>query len=161
VTSVPEPAHDPAGVPEALSTGREGGVKVHVGCIWQQGDALVLVRRGHGPAGGSWALPGDEVREGETLAEAVVRSIAEQTGADALCGPFVGWGEVVDDGPHVLTMYFEGVVLDAPAHDRASGTIADAPGEARVTPVWEVTEVPLVAGLAEFLADQELIELVI
>ncbi len=150
------------GPPDVGSAGSAGAsVRVQVAGIWQLGDALVLVRRGHGVAGGSWALPGDVVREGETLAETVVRSVAEQTGADALCGPFVGWGEVVDDGPHVLTMYFEVVVLDVPTHDRASGEIAGAPGDARVTPVWEVTEVPLVPGLAEFLADQELIELVI
>ena len=134
---------------------------VQVGGIWTLGDALVLVRRGHGAAAGSWALPGDVVRVGETLAETVVRSVAEQTGADALCGPFVGWGETVDDGPHVLTMYFEVVVLDVPDVDRASGAVAGARLDARVTPVWEVTEVPLAPGLAEFLADQDLIELVI
>jgi 8-oxo-dGTP diphosphatase len=136
-------------------------VQIHVGGIWQLGDALVLVRRGHGAAGGVWALPGGALRVGETLAEAVVRSVAEQIGADALCGPFVGWTEVVDDGPHVVTMHFEVVVLDPPEHDHRSGAISGAPDDARVTPVWEVTEVPLVAGLAELLADQDLIELVV
>jgi hypothetical protein len=33
--------------------------------------------------------------------------------------------------------------------------------EVRCMPVWDITEVPLEDGLAEFLADQQLIELVI
>lgn len=168
MTFAPEPSRDavtaadlgPGGPGDVGPEGRDE-VRLHVGGIWQLGDALVLVRRGHGAAGGSWALPGGPVRAGETLAEAVVRSVAEQTGADGLCGPFVGWSEVVDEGPHVVTMHFEVVVLDPPEHDRRSGTIDGAPGDARVTPVWEVTEVPLVAGLAELLADLDLIELVI
>ncbi len=130
--------------------------------LWQLGADLVLVRD---LADARWRLPGSEVRAGETLAEAVVRGLAEDTGTEALCGPFVGWGEVVADDPesHRLTMYFEVVVLDHPEVDRTTGSMADGPGgtEVRSTPDWQVSELPVVAGLAEFLADQGLIELVV
>ena len=45
-----------------------------------QDERLLLVRRGHGPAAGEWSVPGGRVETGETLAEAVVREVAEETG---------------------------------------------------------------------------------
>ena len=43
--------------------------------------ALLLVRRGRGPAAGEWSVPGGRVERGETLHEAVVRETFEETGA--------------------------------------------------------------------------------
>ncbi len=135
--------------------------RIAVAGIWQVGTALVLVQA---PGeGGRWRLPGGGVRAGETLAEAVVRTTGADTGVDALCGPFVGWAELPDASPHVVTLYFEVVVLDPPDIDRDSGAMPTGPlgAEVRCTPDWEVSEVPVAPGLAEFLADQGLIELVI
>ncbi len=133
---------------------------LRVAGIWQIGTSIVLVRPAAPDA--AWALPGGPVEAGETLAEAVVRAVAADTGVEALCGPFVGWGELVEVD-HTVTMYFEVVVLDRPKIDDTTGAMPAGPGgaEVRCTPDWEVSEVPVVAGLAEFLADQELIELVI
>lgn len=129
--------------------------------LWQVGAGLVLVRAPD--EAGRWRLPGGAVGAGETLAEAVVRTTGTDTGIDALCGPFVGWAELPDAAPHVVTMYFEVVVLDPPSIDRHSGAMPSGPlgAEVRCTPDWEVSELPVVPGLAEFLADQGLIELVI
>ena len=41
---------------------------------------VVLVRRGHEPLVGTWTLPGGAVETGETLEEAVVREVLEETG---------------------------------------------------------------------------------
>lgn len=135
---------------------------LHVGGVWLVGDAIVLVRRDR-PVPSRWTTPGGTVRAGETLAEAVVRCVADDAGVEALCGPFLGWGEVVDSGDHVVTMYFEVVVLDRPEIDPDTGSMPPgrATAEVRCTPDWEVSELPVVAGLAEFLADQGLIELVV
>ena len=54
--------------------------EVAVGAVCVHADALLLVRRGRGPAAGEWAVPGGRVEWGETLHEAVVREIAEETG---------------------------------------------------------------------------------
>ena len=43
-------------------------------------DELLLVRRGNPPGAGRWAMPGGRVEPGETLAEAVVRELHEETG---------------------------------------------------------------------------------
>lgn len=137
---------------------------VCVAAVWQMDDALVLVRSVTGPGIAHWRLPGGAVHPGESLAEAVVRTTGNDTGAEGLCGPFLGWIEGVDDDVHTLTMCFEAVVLDPLVPD-ATGAMptgtAGAPAEVRLTPTWEVTEVRLGPGLAEFLADHDLIELVI
>ena len=55
---------------------------VCVGAIALDGDRLLLVRRGQSLAAGRWSIPGGRVEPGETLAEAVVREVAEETGLE-------------------------------------------------------------------------------
>lgn len=43
-------------------------------------DRLLVIRRGHEPAVGSWSLPGGRVEPGESARAAVVREVAEETG---------------------------------------------------------------------------------
>lgn len=119
------------------------------------GGELLLVRRGHGPAGGRWSLPGGRIEGGETAAEAVVREIAEETGLDAVCGPLFGWFEVIDDSYHYVILDFEVTVL--------GGEIAcggDA-AEAAWVPIEAVCELPLTDGLAEFLAEAGVLDLIV
>ena len=43
-------------------------------------DCVLLVRRAKAPLAGEWSLPGGAVELGETLEEAIVREVAEETG---------------------------------------------------------------------------------
>ncbi|HEX7372662.1 MAG TPA: NUDIX hydrolase, partial [Thermodesulfobacteriota bacterium] len=52
---------------------------VGVGGIIFQGDQVLLIKRGKEPGLGQWSIPGGVVRPGETLKEAVVREILEET----------------------------------------------------------------------------------
>lgn len=119
-----------------------------VGAIAVDADRLLLVRRGHGPAAGEWSVPGGRVEEGETLAEAVVRELSEETGLEGVCGPFVGWVERLGEGRHFVILDFAVTVLD-PVEPRAG----DDAAEARWVSLGDVAEMPLVEGLAEFLHD--------
>ena len=73
---------------------------------------LLLVRRGHGPAAGQWSVPGGRVEHGETIAEAVVREVREETGLESVCGALVGWVERFADDHHFVILDFEVTVLD-------------------------------------------------
>jgi 8-oxo-dGTP diphosphatase len=67
---------------------------VGVGAVILDGASRVLlVKRLHPPLEGHWSLPGGLVELGETLIQAVVREVREETGLDVEAGPVV---EVVD-----------------------------------------------------------------
>lgn len=51
-----------------------------VGAVVFKDDKVLLVRRGRPPARGQWAIPGGNVKLGETLQEAAEREIMEETG---------------------------------------------------------------------------------
>jgi mutator protein MutT len=56
------------------------GPRVGVGGVVICEDRVLLVRRGKEPLRGRWVVPGGTVELGESLADAVVREIHEETG---------------------------------------------------------------------------------
>ena len=125
------------------------GPEVAVGAVCVHDDALLLVRRGRGPAAGEWAVPGGRVEWGETLHEAVVRETAEETGLEVVVDRFLGWVERLDETYHYVILDFAVTVLD-PARPLVAG---DDAAEAAWVPVPELSELRLVGGLHEFLHD--------
>ena len=77
-----------------------------VGAVIVDEDRLLMVRRGHGPAAGTWSVPGGRVERGETVAEAVVREVREETAVEALCGALIDWVERIDDQRHLFILDF-------------------------------------------------------
>lgn len=53
---------------------------VGVGVVVWRDNQLLLVRRGRPPAMGSWSLPGGAQEVGETIYQAAMREVAEETG---------------------------------------------------------------------------------
>lgn len=127
--------------------------EVCVGAVVVDDDRLLVVRRGRGPAQGAWSIPGGRVERGETLAEAVVRELLEETGLEGVCGRFIGWVERIDVDHHAVILDFEVEVLD-PATARAG----DDAAEVRWVPLSELAETRgVVDGLLEFLHDYGII----
>lgn len=84
--------------PEAVSIVRAGrdypaAPRVGVLAVARRGDRLLLVRRRNPPDAGKWGFPGGAQELGETVAEAAVRELREETGVAA--AP-VGVLDVVD-----------------------------------------------------------------
>ena len=128
-----------------------------MGAVAVSDDRLLLTRRGHGPAAGEWSLPGGRVEAGETLAEAVVRELAEETGLEAVCDDLVGWVERIGSDHHFVIFDFQVTVLDDPETPPRAG--ADA-AEAAWVPLDEVTHLRLTDGLAEFLHEHGIVPVI-
>jgi mutator protein MutT len=129
--------------------------QVCVGGIAIDADRLLLIRRGHGPAAGEWSVPGGRVEPGETLAEAVVRELAEETGLEGVCEDLVGWVERIGDDHHFVILDFRVNVLDP-----RPPVAGDDAAEAAWVPLTEVAELRLVEGLAEFLHEHGILEVI-
>lgn len=127
-----------------------------VGALALDGDRLLMIRRGHAPAQGAWSLPGGRVEGGETLAEAVVRELREETALEGVCGTMVGWVERFDEGRHFVVLDFRVTVLE-PANPQAGDDAADVAW----IPLSEVTGFRLSDGLAEFLHDHGILDSIV
>ncbi len=126
--------------------------EICVGAVAVSDERLLLIRRGRGPAQGTWSVPGGRVESGETLAEAVVRELAEETGLAGVCESLLGWAEVISDDHHYVILDFTVTILD---DDPVAG---DDAAEAVWVPLYEVAELTLADGLAEFLHDHGILE---
>ncbi|MBL8775555.1 MAG: NUDIX domain-containing protein [Acidimicrobiales bacterium] len=127
-----------------------------MGAVVVDDERLLLVRRGHGPAAGTWSVPGGRIEAGETVQEAVVRELLEETGIEGVCGELIGWAERIDDGRHAVILDFAVTLLEA-----AEPIAGDDATEARWVPLWDVAEMNLAPGLAEFLHDHEILTTIV
>jgi 8-oxo-dGTP diphosphatase len=126
--------------------------EVSVGAIVVEDGRLLLVRRGRGAAVGRWSVPGGRVEWGETLAQAVVRELREETGLDGRCEHFVGWVERRGADHHYVILDFAVTVVGG---ELRVGDDADAVQWVAVDDVASWPEV--VEGLVEFLAEHQIV----
>jgi len=130
--------------------------EVCVGAVAVDRDRLLMIRRGRGPAQGEWSIPGGRVEAGETLMTAVAREVFEETGLEVVAERFIGWVERISDDYHFVIHDFLVTVLD----ERPRPTAGDDAAEARWVPLEEVTDLVLVEGLADFLAEHGFLRLI-
>ncbi|HEX2043430.1 MAG TPA: NUDIX domain-containing protein [Acidimicrobiales bacterium] len=129
--------------------------EVCVGAIAVSEERLLLIRRGRGPAAGVWSIPGGRVEAGETLAEAVLRELAEETGLEGVCDELVGWVERMGPDHHYVILDFAVTVLE-PREPRPG----DDAVEAEWVPLDEVAHRRLADGLAEFLHEHGIVPVI-
>lgn len=122
---------------------------VAVGAVCTHLEALLLIRRGRGAAQGQWSVPGGHVEWGETLHEAVVRETFEETGLEVVVDRFLGWVERIEDPYHHVILDFAVTTLEPSRHPVAG----DDAAEVAWVPFADVSDLPLVGGLYEFLRD--------
>jgi len=133
--------------------------ELSVGAVAVQDHRLLMIRRGSEPGRGLWSLPGGRVEHGETMAEAIVREVAEETGVAVMVGAVIDWVERIGDptegdNHHFVIVNFS-VTVD--------GDVEPVAGTDALEAAWvdldAVSELDLVAGMAQFLADNQIIEL--
>jgi ADP-ribose pyrophosphatase YjhB (NUDIX family) len=124
-----------------------------VGAVAVEDGGLLLVLRGTEPGAGRWSVPGGRVEPGETVAAAVVREVAEETGLEALCDDLLGIAEIIDDLHHFVILDFRVSILQ-PGTPEPGDDAADAAW----VPLDAVRDLPLVDGLEAFLEDHGILE---
>ncbi len=120
-----------------------------VGGIVLDGERVLLVRRGRPPQQGLWSIPGGAVELGESLADAVVREIREETGLEARPIELIEVFERIlrDDSSRVEYHY---VLMDYLCEITGGALQAgDDAADARWTPLDRLGELPLTPGAAE------------
>jgi len=85
-----------------------------------EGGAILLVKQNYGQ--GYWSLPGGEMEQGESIEQAVIREVKEETGMDICLGRLIGVYSKPDECGLALT--FKGTVVGGAL--RASNEISEA-----------------------------------
>ncbi len=129
--------------------------EVCVGAVATADGCLLLIRRGRGPGAGQWSVPGGRVEAGETLAEAVIRELLEETALEGVCDQLVGWVERMDPERHYVILDFAVTILEP--HDPRPG---DDAVEAEWVALDDVVHRRLADGLAEFLHEHGIVPVI-
>ncbi len=125
---------------------------VAVGVLLLDGDRVLLVQRAKPPGVGLWTVPGGKVELGESLEEAGLRELKEETALSCKLGGVV---EVLDrvvrdaDG----TIRFHYVILDfVGTHPVGELRAGSDSADARWVPVAELDQYATTDGLAPVIA---------
>ncbi|MFN2487343.1 MAG: NUDIX hydrolase [Acidimicrobiia bacterium] len=97
-----------------------------VGALVRSEDRFLLIKRARPPQAGMWAVPGGKVEWGESLREAVIREVAEETGLAVEVGKPIWVGERIGPGEpaewHICLVDFDAFAVGgelAPGDDAA------------------------------------------
>jgi ADP-ribose pyrophosphatase YjhB (NUDIX family) len=109
-------------------------VHVRVTGVVVEDDRILLLNQDTG-SGRAWSLPGGKVEEGESLSDALVREMGEETGIEVVVGRLLYVCDYLPGGTHVVHVTFEA--------GRIGGTVGDVTEGADTRPIRGVEFVKL------------------
>jgi len=110
--------------------------------IWNAAGEVLLIRRTKEPGIGQWSLPGGKMERGETLHQALLREVREETGLEVEILGLAGVAEITGDvGVHYVLIDYGVRVISGIAE--AASDAADATWFAyrdiAALPLWSET----------------------
>ena len=121
-----------------------------VGVAVLQDGALLLVQRGRGPNEGLWAVPGGKVDYGETMRNAAIREVREETGLEVELGGVVWVGDALGPGQppawHFTLVDFRARVV------AGSAVAADDARQVAWVPLEQVLDLPVTPTMPGLVA---------
>lgn len=130
--------------------------KPAVSAVIIQDGKILLVKRGVEPNKDLWSLPGGSIEPGETIDEALVREVREETHLNVIPGDLAAVHEVIKKDGSELKFHY--VIINKYAQP-LSGELrpgSDA-ADARWVPLDEVASYQTTAGLVDRLKSMGLI----
>lgn len=127
-------------------------ITVAVGGVAIVDDAILMIKRGTEPSIGLWSVPGGRVETGETLAEAIVREMAEETGLTAVAGPLIALVERISSDRHLLIANHHLDIIGP-----TTPTAGDDAASAAWVPLTQLGAIDLVPGLLDYLQDNGIV----
>lgn len=94
-----------------------GRPQLAVSAVIFRAGKLLVVRRANAPGRGLYSVPGGRVEHGETLHQAVLREVREETALAIDIAGFAGWREVLPDPAADRSGHY--LVISFAAHWRA------------------------------------------
>jgi ADP-ribose pyrophosphatase YjhB (NUDIX family) len=119
--------------------------EVAVGAVCVRDGRLLLVQRGRGVSAGAWSLPGGRLEPGETLEQAVVRELAEETRLAGRVLGLAGLAERRSQGHHY-------VILDYWVEAHGDPVAGDDARDVIWASLADLERLPLVSELAAWLS---------
>lgn len=86
--------------------------RVSVGLVVWRGEEVLLIKRGRPPYEGMWSIPGGSVEFGETLLEAGLREVSEETGVTAEIAGLIGVFEAIGEDSHYVMIDYAARWMD-------------------------------------------------
>ncbi|PIW29550.1 MAG: phosphohydrolase [Rhodobacterales bacterium CG15_BIG_FIL_POST_REV_8_21_14_020_59_13] len=78
-----------------------------VGVVCRRGADVLLVKRGREPLKGKWSIPGGKMEFGETVREAALRELKEETGIEARITRLIDVVDSIMEDQHYVLIDFE------------------------------------------------------
>jgi 8-oxo-dGTP diphosphatase len=113
-------------------------------CVVQAGRVL-LTQRARPPFENMWSLPGGHVQRGESLRDAALRELKEETGINARLGDIIGWNEIIRPEKHIVIAVF------AAGWESGEAVAADDAKAVRWTAHGEIDRLELTPGLSDIV----------
>ncbi|BCU67042.1 DNA mismatch repair protein MutT [Sulfolobales archaeon HS-7] len=110
---------------------------VAVGGIILREDKILLIKRGHEPNKGMWAVPGGKVKFGESIEQAVKREVSEETNLNVKIEKLAAIVEAVRENYHYVIFDYVSSVVNGEA-----SASSDAK-EVRFFPLSEAIRLPM------------------